>query len=247
MQERIRFFLKTETVLYLCILFNISTGALEHSASGLLCLASIFLCLLHAVSWMLDMDSFHAPFFYLTAALVFSLCADYFLILTDDFLAGLILFAFAQICYCLLLGRPLKSILLTALAFLAPLSVLIFNQILPSDPLLLFSFFYASLLCGNIGSSLKQKKYWLALGLFLLLLCDLHVGIFNLPYYFDLSKMPFLAGWADTSTLLIWLFYVPAQTMLSLMAPGAAALKCPDPSLHGHPEGITVRQRDNNA
>lgn len=221
MPSRTRLFLNAEAILYIVILINMQRSFLPLPASPLLCLASIFLCFLYALSWLLESDGFHEGCFFLNAALLFSFCADYFLIFTDLYIAGLILFCFAQLSYFLLLKRSLMSAGRYILLFLLPVFLLNFFYPLPIDAELLLSLIYISLLCGNIRGAFKRKSPWMGMGLILLLLCDLHVGIFNFANYIPALSSA-LSGWISASTFLIWLFYIPAQVSLSLMSSSAS-------------------------
>ncbi|MCR1843457.1 hypothetical protein [Murimonas intestini] len=221
MPSRTRLFLNAEAILYIVILINMQRAFLPLPVSPLLCLASIFLCFLYALSWLLESDIFHEGCFFLNAALLFSLCADYFLIFTDFYIAGILLFCLAQLSYFLLLKRRISSALRYAFLFLLPVFIINVFYPLPVDAELLLSLIYVSLLSGNIRSAFKKNSPWMAMGLILLLLCDLHVGIFNLADYIP-ALASALSGWIKNSTFLIWMFYIPAQVSLSLMSSSAS-------------------------
>lgn len=145
------------------------------------------------------------------AALVFAVCADWFLLIREDhFLPGVLLFLCVQICHLLFLRRrgagfalPLRlgaaGVLLSALLLLGL-----------ADPLTAAVAIYLSQLLSNLILSLRPPGAGkLAAGLTLLLCCDICVGIVNLPALF-----PTLLPAAQVG---MWLFYLPSQVLTALL------------------------------
>ena len=144
----------------------------------------------------------------LLCALFFTVCADYFLIFTDEILTGILLFILVQLCYWFFLGGTwisLRKRFLLLTLFLLPL--VYFSEIL-----ILPAVLYFSCLCANIRLSQKHKKYSVLSGLTLLFLCDVHLGFANLPLYFSMPS----SAWYSFAARILWFFYLPSQLLLSL-------------------------------
>lgn len=155
----------------------------------------------------------HFPFLHipqmrlLPCALFFTVCADYFLIFTDSVHTGVLLFCLVQLCYRIFLGGTWKSLLKSSLfifLFLLPLAYL-------SDVILVSAACYLVLLCTNIHLARIRKNFRLLLALTLMFLCDIHVGIANLPEYLALPP----SVWYSFSARLFWFFYLPSQFLIS--------------------------------
>lgn len=82
------------------------------------------------------------------------------------------------------------------------------------------AFFYAGILLKNVIDSCYQARRGVqrarcfATGLVLLLLCDVHVALYNVPQV----SHPILKGWQELSQPFIWLFYLPSQVLVALVA-----------------------------
>lgn len=143
-------------------------------------------------------------------ALFFTVCADYFLIFTDKILTGILLFVLVQLCYWFFLGGTWISLqkgLLLLTLFLLPLAY--FSEILIFPAVL-----YLGCLCANIRLAQKHKKYSALSGLTLLFLCDVHLGLANLPLYISLPS----SACYSFAARILWFFYLPSQLLLSLSA-----------------------------
>lgn len=143
----------------------------------------------------------------LPCALFFTACADYFLIFTDSIPTGVLLFCLVQLCYHLFLGgtwKPLLKASFFASLFLLPLAYL-------TDAILVPVFFYIGCLCANISLARNQKNFRLLLALTLMLFCDIHVGISNLPVYMEVPP----SIWYSFSAHIFWFFYLPSQLLIS--------------------------------
>jgi len=152
----------------------------------------------------------------LIVALGFTLAADYFLIFTDTVLPGLLLFTIVHICYL----RYLKGEL-WILAFAWGMGIFLTGSlnwawVLKLDPSLLPAGGYAACLLCTLGLSLWRREKVLAASIGLLLLCDLHVGIHQLDRSGLLPHVGWLSAWYAAAPSLIWLFYIPAETLLAL-------------------------------
>lgn len=145
------------------------------------------------------------------AALGFSVCADWFLLVRGDhFLVGVLLFVCVQLCHQFFLHNigigsalPLRLGLAGVLLILLVLSGL-------ADPITAAAAVYLSLLLSNLMLSLRPPAPGkLAVGLTLMLCCDICVGILYLPALFP-SLLP-------TAQVCMWLFYLPGQVLISLL------------------------------
>lgn len=133
----------------------------------------------------------------LPAAAFFTLLADYFLLFTEHYAAGLSFFLLVQIAYLQNLQNhpfPLRVSFFLPLGFFCPLPFL--------------GFCYALLFFFHIKGVIKKVPFgtrpkWYLFGLFLFLCCDITVAW----------------GWFHTPIpWLIWLFYAPSQFILALTA-----------------------------
>lgn len=94
---------------------------------------------------------------------------------------------------------------------------------LPIDRLLAVTIFYFISLLYNVIYGLKmvasdpgnQKKLIFTAGIFLFLLCDINVGLFNLSDYLPLSET-FSEQLYQWSSVLMWAFYAPSQVLIAL-------------------------------
>lgn len=133
----------------------------------------------------------------LPLAAFFTLWADYFLLFTEHYAAGLVFFLLVQTAYLQhLRGRPFP---LWAVG-LFPLGLCLSLPLLGIGYGLLF-FLHIKLAIKKVQPSCSKKLY--LFGLFLFLCCDLTVawGYFHTP-----------------NPRLIWLFYAPSQLLLAVTA-----------------------------
>lgn len=155
----------------------------------------------------------------LIAALAFTCVADAFLLLLNEPIPGLIIFCAVHLIY---IRRYRKRASIPAAAIAGGMLAGCFaaNALLYNFPLiqalacvygllLLFAALY-----GFTAPLPKFSRRFIAAGMSLFLLCDIHVALFNAlpsdnPYY------PFAA-------FLMWGFYPPAQVLLSLSGSNGA-------------------------
>ena len=133
----------------------------------------------------------------LPMAALFTLTADYFLLFTENYAAGLFFFLLVQITYLQNLRIqpfPIGTIFIFPLALLFPLPLL-------GICYALLFFLHINLAMKKAQPSCSKKLY--LFGLFLFLCCDLTVawGYFHTP-----------------NPRLIWLFYAPSQLLLTVTA-----------------------------
>ena len=191
-----RYFVAAETVLFLIFVFL----DLKHYDSSFFKYSGILLCLIYSVLIRNKEGSL---------AFLFTLIADYFLLIRNDHhLCGVLVFVAVQLIYGYILFRkgcrPFY-VLRTVLLFLLLAVLFLLRQF---SPLNLLALVYFSLLLGNFLSSLTEKKLrFMSAGFLLFLCCDICVGLFNL-----LDHGPVYA----VASVLMWVFYLPSQVLLAI-------------------------------
>ena len=168
--------------------------------------------------------------FYLSAAaLIFTVIADFFLVLITPTqqIPAMLAFLVVQSCYFVKIlrfhgGRVKKTVHISVRAAVSAVAVLITLLVLGEgcDALAVISIVYfANLILNVIFSFIEIKKNaLLATGLLLFLLCDIFVGLSMIDGYLPVMEGSFIYLLAHPSFNAAWLFYVPAQTLLSLSA-----------------------------
>lgn len=159
--------------------------------------------------------------FLVQLARLFTLIADYFIVLFDEYKFGVFFFCLVQIAYIIRHSIMEKKkhknfVFLIVALMLALLMSLNINIIKIERNLVILTLVYASLLttslyCAistiNRGHYSKQDSWIIAIGMFLFFMCDLNVGLFNI---IKKESIKFFVGF------LIWLFYLPSQLLLTL-------------------------------
>ncbi len=177
----------------------------------------------------------------LCGVLVFAAAADYFLLFTDYFVTGILLFCMVQCCYCVYFGDGQGKISLYKMIgmglFTAALCWIGLKGWRSNEYLLIVTaVFYASLLLQNLMKAWvsllkgsvwesgeregtepvrcfwKSTAVWGAMAILLLFLCDIHVALYNIEGM-DLSVASplWLQTWCRAAGVLMWLFYLPSQ------------------------------------
>lgn len=159
--------------------------------------------------------------FLVQLARFFTLIADYFLVISNNFNAGVFFFCLVQITYIIrhsmMEDKRYKNFIFFITALAAAL-IIALNIKMPSidKGLIVLAFVYASLLTTSLYCSIstvkrgrypKKASWIISLGMFLFFMCDLNVGLFNV---IEDGNIKFFIGF------LMWLFYVPSQLLLSL-------------------------------
>lgn len=199
-------FIAIELVIYLCYLasdFHLSAA----DGTGLK-YASIWICLAFSAIF-----SAQGGEKLVTAAMVFTLAADSFLLfLNNRYALGIALFCVVQAIYFYLLYRESKKLLWTLrIVTLALALILLWRFDMLSRLNALAAFYFSAFVCNVVQSfGLKggQGKLF-SLGLVLFLCCDICVGLFNLQQLIDM-RLYYFAG------IGMWLFYLPAQVLIVL-------------------------------
>jgi len=151
---------------------------------------------------------------WLTLGLLFTVGADYFLVIHDNHLPGVAVFCLAHVCY---IFRALENTARGKAIALAAVPVLVVVVLFAfvNGLLLVLAGTYAALFLTNIAVNIKFCKInrpIVLTGLILFALCDINVALFNLPSQLGTG---FVFPWAFQ---LIWVFYLPSQLLLAVSA-----------------------------
>lgn len=164
--------------------------------------------------------------FLMCIALICTVCADFFLVVTEPRhqLVAMIFFSVTQICYFLrLYMRQTKrklhhaAVRIILIAAAVIISLLILGERV--DALSLVSIFYFVNLVVNVVIAFiqKEKSTFFAIGLMLFSLCDISIGLSVMDKsYIPLPKGSILSKLANPGFNLAWIFYVPAQTLIAM-------------------------------
>ncbi len=204
MEKRyVKTFIAVQAVLYSSFLWLDISGA---GGSRWIKYASIVLCL--GFSAFLSARGGERL---VTAAMGFTLAADTFLLLLDTAYAmGVALFCAVQALYFVHIYRlnGHRAALPVRLAlFLAAVAALWMPDML--SPLNLLAALYFTAFVCNAAQSLSIKNTLFSVGLILFLCCDICVGVHNVPELFP-------AGLRSFADIGMWLFYLPAQVLITL-------------------------------
>jgi len=160
----------------------------------------------------------------LQSGLFFTACADYCLIVSNRFIAGVLIFCIVQMIYIFRFTQDLKSrtkIFSTMLIIYMVLSIIVFTfyKVGKFDlRLILICLFYACLVTRSLITGIRTLKtnYFplfssvlISIGMTLFFMCDINVALFTFLKKGD-SYIAIISGF------LIWIFYLPAQVMLAL-------------------------------
>jgi len=159
----------------------------------------------------------------------FTLIADYYLVILDNYTLGVFFFCLVQITYIirhsLMENKKYRNLIFLSVTLI--IVIFLFKKVrLTSfeEKLLFLAFIYAALLISSIYvaiRTIKSSKYpkksalLIAIGMSLFFMCDLNVAIFNLAetMSINLFKDEYIRFY---SGFLIWLFYAPSQLLLTL-------------------------------
>ena len=200
-------FLAAQAVLYALIL-TAGGDLLVCSSFG-----AIVLCLVYVLCGLRQGDGFSV------CALALTVAADFCLVICSpqQRLWGMVFFLAVQLCYAASLGRTLlwMRAALSVAALILTVSVLGDK----TDALALISVcYYAQLVC-NLACALLRKRWLMAAGFVLFLLCDTVVGLqVAASGYLSLSTDGWLHRLLFCGFNLPWFFYLPSQVCLALQS-----------------------------
>ena len=175
-------------------------------------LAAIFLCLCFTVSrkksgWLL-------PAFFMT------FMADFCFLFLNQNLAGVVCFLCVQLFYGRFLNMPVKSETAAAAAGISGLLIFSGLNKIPVDATALVASAYFALLIYHVYSAFRLRSPVLAYSLIMLIVCDFHTGLLNLPMYIPVYSLTSIWGsllplWIYFSPIILWAFYLPAEILLA--------------------------------
>jgi FtsH-binding integral membrane protein len=164
---------------------------------------------------------------FLQCAKLFTLIADYYLLIHDNFAIGIFFFCLVQLTYIirhsLMEHKQYKNVIFLALVLVNSM-IISFKINYTEKKLIILALVYAALLLTSVYSAvgtLTRGKYTkdgamlIIIGMVLFFLCDLSVGAYNIIGKTSLkafipANIEFLIGY------LIWVFYAPSQVLLAL-------------------------------
>ncbi len=156
-------------------------------------------------------------------ALFITAIADIFLLLLNGYeLIGVSIFTIVQLIYGFRLMIMKKSKILIKLSIRLTLIVLFqiiaFIIIDHIDLLTIVTFFYFSNLFTNVLFAFYQYNInkIFAIGLFLLLCCDIFVGLNNSQGYIDITQTSMINKLLHLPIDLMWFFYYPSQVLITM-------------------------------
>ncbi len=166
-------------------------------------------------------------YYFTQAALLATVCADYFLVLkgAEQKLISMLFFLVAQLCYfaricftdtnekcrtvhaLLRIGVPILTLAITLL-------VLSKN----ADAVALVSMLYFANLVLNVvfAFALRERPPLFAVGLLLFACCDIFVGLSLIEAYLPLAEGGLIWHLAHPGFNAAWVFYVPSQALITL-------------------------------
>lgn len=156
-------------------------------------------------------------------AMLFTVCSDLVtLVINDYFTLGVSLFIPAQLLYALRMRfwaeKPLYKPIIVRLTIILT-TVISLALVGAFDGLTAVTGVYFSMLIFNAVESIffakSPKKIMFCVGLWLFVLCDVCVGLYNLPDLFEISLSP---KFYYAVSVLMWGFYLPSQVLIVLSA-----------------------------
>lgn len=162
----------------------------------------------------------------LQIGLLLTVIADYFLLILDDYYEiGIAIFILAQITYSIRYATRKRSCIIKRyIKMLGGIFFLyiIINFFINIPLIIALGLSYGVCLVTNVYMSIlvyKEKTFpklnsiMVVAGMFLFLLCDINVAIFNIikGVYFKYNSLVY-----QISLVSMWLFYLPSQLILSL-------------------------------
>lgn len=215
----------------LFLLIDISNHHIGNKYSTYLKFSCILLCFI--ISLLIGSNGFNLrDVFLLKLARFFTLVADYFLLLSSNYILGVLFFCMVQIIYIerhSLMGTNKLNIkinhfiLLPIFILLLIFSSLIFHftdykSLLTCSALVYSLLLSFSVYCGvrtmNCSNYNNRSALFISWGMILFLLCDINVALYQL------INMNFLPSvWSNfqfTIGVLIWIFYLSSQLLLTL-------------------------------
>lgn len=222
-------FIGIELLIYVLFMYLDIFGPSLYMITNYLKFLSIIICVFYVTLSFPARDK-NLDRWLLLMAIIFTLISDWFILIRDRYNYGLITFIIVQYLYLIRIHFQNKKV--TVVFFMGKLliNIVIAGCILPIllllqvqvDSLVLLSLFYftsffMNVLYGMYQYYLRKDKSFLffLVGIFLFLLCDINVGVFNMTSYVSIDRNWFVAI-EKFSVVGMWLFYLPSQVLISL-------------------------------
>jgi len=159
----------------------------------------------------------------------FTLIADYYLVILDNYKLGVFFFCIVQITYIIrhsfMEDKKYRNFMFLCLTLI--IAIFLLNKVILSsfeEKLIFLGLIYGAVLISSVYAAIrtikcsrypKKSALLIAIGMSLFFMCDLNVAIFNLAENMSISlfndeNIRFYSG------VLIWLFYAPSQLLLTL-------------------------------
>ena len=161
----------------------------------------------------------------LSAGLLFTLVADFYLVVLDDYYAVAVsFFSVAQLVYAARLWVGEGSAARRGIHLWTRLAVAVLSILIPiillgekADYLsVICVFYFANLLLNTAFTFLNAKNYWLfGVGLVLFCLCDVFIGLSKLGMYFRVESDA-IRWLSKYGYKIAWVFYVPSQAVIAV-------------------------------
>jgi len=203
---------------YLVFLYmDLGGSNLNHVNSASIKYLSVFLCFINV---LLIGKKGHdkTDTVLLQFAMLLTICADFLLLFTNNFVQGIALFCLIQTTYIVRHSRfsrfNFKAYAVTGFIFIALSSALGVLSVISGNMIFCLGTLYAFLSVCSIVTAFSLLKYrlypdktciYIICGLCLLFLCDINVALCNV----------YLNGGGMTG-FLMWFFYLPSQLLLSM-------------------------------
>ena len=221
---------KKKIIIALSSLFVFSEwvfGVLAQRLTGDAWGVSSFISIVLVALFMLLFAERSLEYAFTQTALVFTVCADYFLVLNgaEKKLLAMIFFSLTQLFYAARiflktrntrLNLPHLAVRISVSLIAVMLTVFVLGK--DTDALSLVSvFYYAHLLTNVVFAFLvKGETPLFSVGLLLFSLCDLFVGFGMLDSYLPVADGSFVDRLNKIPLNMAWVFYTPSQTLLGL-------------------------------
>jgi len=229
-------FVLLQALLYGAFLIMDLTGS-SIDLSNTIKFSIIILCFCYALFYRKGADK--SITFCLQTALFFTVVSDLFILILDYYFYGVLTFILVQQLYGIrlimaqriaikdrvasLMLRTLCMCLIFEAGIAGIICIVLQHLGVVMDRLLIASIFYFICILTNVitavSAAFKSNKVKgdviFAVGMFLFLLCDINVGLFNMSGFLPMSESLYKVIYSYSS-ILMWIFYAPAQVLIAL-------------------------------
>ena len=221
---------RTKRLLYassaLLIAAELSLGILLQITSGKAVVLFSYLSVVLACLFCALFCERSAAYVTTQAALLCTVCADWFLVVTEPRrqLPAMLFFSVAQLLYAVRLlhaqshlARRVHLMIRASLSFLSVLATLLVLGKNCDAVAIVSLFYYVNLVLNILYAFLAGRRERIfAVGLVLFLLCDTVIGLSCLDAYLAIPADALLWRIIHPGFNLAWVFYVPSQALISL-------------------------------